>query len=247
MTLETLIATSRAVLDETTASFFTDVNILSWINEAERDIAAKTGCIEIISQITTTINNRLVAFIGNKVNSVEYIGSGGELIMLPGSSNIWEDIDDSVWYDISDNKWMDVDNQEYIPFPPVSNMRMTPHNIGHVSLRGVTTPQYWFQWGNYIAIEPKPDAEYTLNLYVSISPTEEMSSNDDVPQIPIEFQDAIVLYVVSMGMTKARQFSTAANKYMEYTAMLQYLIDKYIRRRAARPIDVRNPDMVGMF
>jgi hypothetical protein len=199
MTLLELKTNSRAALDEATAALFTDVDILGWINEAERDIAAKTGCLEaVVTTLKTTNGSRLVAFTGNLVNDVEY--AGGSLVHI------------------------------------------TPSRMGRIPLRGITTPQYWFQWGSYIVIEPKPDAAYDLVVYVSQSPSTEMSTNAHVPEIPLEFQEAIVPYVTMMGKLKAKKYADAAAKYGEYIIILQSLVDTYMRRIPAGLMDIRLPD-----
>jgi hypothetical protein len=71
-----------------------------------------------------------------------------------------------------------------------------------------------------------------------------MALDTDEPQIPYEFQEAIVPYVTIMGLLKAKKYSDAAMKYSEYIIILQNLLDKYIRRIPARMTDIRLPDAV---
>lgn len=241
MTLLDIKTLARNCLDEATAALFTDANIIAWANAAERDIASKSGCVEQVQELTTSSGVRYVAFTGNKVNTVELVIEGSEEFIV-GSEVNWQDTDDNIWQDTDDNVWYDITNSLWIPYPPVGNIKVTPHHIGHIALRESTSPQYWFQWGNYVYLEPVPDDAYTLNAYVSVSPTDEMSDDADTPEIPEEFQSAIVPYVVFMGKLKERKYAEAAGKYIEYTGLLQSLIDKYIRRRASRVKDIRLPD-----
>jgi hypothetical protein len=245
MTLLELLNNSRYGISEFSSVLITDTNLKSWINSAERDIAAKTGCIESIQPLTTTSGTRLVAFTGDKVNAIEFL-IGGVYMFLPGGEVNWQDTDDVVWQDTNDAVWIETINNLWVAYPPVSSMHITPHNLGHIPLRGVTSPQYWFQWNNYIVIEPVPDDVYNMNAYVSISPTNEMTSNTNEPQIPKEFQEAIVPYTIMMGALKAKRFNDAAIKYNEYISILQLLIDKYIRRKPSRLSDVRLPDMTRL-
>ena len=243
MTLLELKNSVRAVLDEASPAQFTDANIVAWINAGERDVAAKTGCLETILDLSTTANSRLVAFTGDKVNDVE-LTSTKYTKFLPGGETNWQDIDDSVWLDTSSALWYDYTNTLWIPYPDVAKVRVTPHHLGHISKRGETTPEYWFQWGNYIVIEPLPTSVHTLKLYVSSSPTNQMSADGNSPQISYEFHDAIPLYAIAMGFLKARKYQRSALVYGEYISMLQGLINKYIRRRPARIVDIRLPDLV---
>ena len=243
MTALELITASRALLDESTAALFSDAEVLIWINAGERDIAYKTGCLESISSLTTTASVRYVAFTGIKVNAVELVESGSTTTLVSGDVN-WEDTSDTVWKDTSDVVWKDYERRVTIPYAPQSTLRITPHHFGHIPLRGQTKPMYWVQWGNYVLIEPIPDAAYTLNAYLSIYPTDQMSSNSDVPQIPYEFHEAIVPFVAMMGKLKSQLYTEAALKYAEYTILLQELIDKHIRRIPARTTDIRVPDEV---
>lgn len=243
LTLLELKAMSRASLDEATAALFTDANILAWINAAERDIAVKSGCIEVILSLETVPYTRLVAFTGDKVNSVELVTNSSTAFLVGGEVN-WEDTDDTKWQDTNDTVWYDSMQELWIPYPPYSGIRVTPHNLGHVSLRDLVTPQYWFQWGQNIVIEPIPYEVYTLNVYVSKSPSDQMSTDTHVPQIPLEFQECIVPYVVFMGKMKERKYKDAGMKYQEYLIILQGLIDRYIRRKPARIADIRLPDLI---
>lgn len=243
MTLLELKTNSRSALDEASAALFTDADIIGWINAAERDIAAKTGCLEVVQALTTASGSRLVTFTGNKINAVELV-IGGVYSFLPGGELAWEDIADAVWQDTTDTEWYDYVNNLWIAYPPTANLRVTPHHLGHISKRGETVPNYWFQWSNYVVIEPVPDATYNLNVYVSQSPSNQMSADGDAPQISYEFQDAIVPFVVAMAKLKARKYGDAAMKYNEYISTVQSLIDKYIRRNPARIRDIRLPDLV---
>jgi hypothetical protein len=50
-------------------------------------------------------------------------------------------------------------------------MAVLPSTFGHTNLDG-TSPQYWFQWGEYIMLDPTPDvAAYDLEVYAACYPT----------------------------------------------------------------------------
>ena len=62
----------RDLLNEATADFYTDAEINRWINDAERDIAEKSLCLDHIDSLSTTNAIRTVAFSGYRVAYLEY-------------------------------------------------------------------------------------------------------------------------------------------------------------------------------
>lgn len=63
---------------------------------------------------------------------------------------------------------------DYVEYVPSTGQRLAlraidPLKLGHYKLDG-TKPQYWFQYNGSVAIEPVPDGEYYLRLYVSDIP-----------------------------------------------------------------------------
>lgn len=69
--------------EASTSSIFTSTVLNRFLNDAERDIAAKTGCLEHIDSLTTTASTRSVPFSGYKVKNLEYIPVSGTRIGLP--------------------------------------------------------------------------------------------------------------------------------------------------------------------
>lgn len=80
----------RDALNESTAAFYTDAMLDRWINDAQRDIALKTSCLEHISStITTVASQKWVYTIATdatpyltKVLYVEYVPGSGTPIGL---------------------------------------------------------------------------------------------------------------------------------------------------------------------
>lgn len=79
---EAITVITREIINETTPAHFTDAMILEWTNEAIRDIAIKTSCIEAIVAAATTSGSRLVPFAGHKVRYVEYLPDSGNRVGL---------------------------------------------------------------------------------------------------------------------------------------------------------------------
>jgi hypothetical protein len=98
MTVTEITNSARALLDEATAALWTSDEIYMWINAAERDICAKTGCLESIEALTTTASQRhvsLATLTCVKVNSVELVESGTSTVLIGGEVN-WKDTTDSI-------------------------------------------------------------------------------------------------------------------------------------------------------
>lgn len=73
----------RSLVNESSSSTFLPDTVLNrFINEAERDIAAKAGCLESINSAVTVNATRLVAFTAYKVKYVEYVPTSGNRIGL---------------------------------------------------------------------------------------------------------------------------------------------------------------------
>lgn len=69
--------------EASTSAIFTSAVLNRFINDAERDIAAKTGCLEHIDTLYTVVSTRTVQFSGYKVKNLEYIPATGTRLGLP--------------------------------------------------------------------------------------------------------------------------------------------------------------------
>jgi hypothetical protein len=200
-----ILAVIRNLLDEATAAQWTDAEINAWINDVQRDIAAKTLCYEAVQSVTTTSGSRLVPFTGHRVVYVEYLAGG--------------------------------------TVRPAGLQRITPERLGHIELHGVVTPQYYFQWGTNVVIEPIPAGAHNLNLYVSQWPDYELYDTTDEPLIPIEFHECIIPAVLYLARIKSREFNISGSQYVKYVSELQRLTNEYLIRLPSRNIDIRVPSL----
>jgi len=169
-TLENCLTRIRDVLNEDTASFWTDTELTRILNDAVREVAASAECIERTEDITTSNGTRLTAFTANKAVYAEYI---------PGSGT------------------------------PTGLIRIHPKQAGYVPVNGVT-PQYFWEAGSYIGIEPLPNSAYTIRLYVQDYPASDISSNVDLAELPEEYRFLPVLYTISQAFRKASDYGPSA-------------------------------------
>jgi len=123
-------------------------------------------------------------------------------------------------------------------------LKIKPTDVGYVSLNG-TYPQYWFPWGNYIAIEPVPDAQYQLLFYIADYPEYELTEDSDIPyDLPFEFHPCVVdfaLYTLSM---KLKRWEQAARYYNAYVRNLKIRKAEYVKRKAEQRAIHNIPDNV---
>src|SRR3989338_6128358 len=65
-----------------------------------------------------------------------------------------------------------------------------PQTIGHSTING-NTPQYWFQWGDFLIVEPITDAAtYDLAVYATCYPAAVLSADGEIPSsLPVEFHE----------------------------------------------------------
>lgn len=243
MTFATLKTIIRDLLDEATAALYTDDDLEEWINAAERDIAAQTGCLEVSVSLVTTIGSRVVPFEGEYVSYLGYAPGGATPLVADGGV-FWQDEQGNVWTDTEDNSWGDNPSNSWIPVPVVGMKRITLPQLNHIPLRGEVVPRYWLQWGNNIIIEPVPQAEYDLTALVVQLPSNSMSDDADEPEIPEEFHSAIIPYVVMMGDFKNRKYGDGARRYQEYISLLAMLTELYVSQRATLFREIRLPDEV---
>lgn len=113
-------------------------------------------------------------------------------------------------------------------------LQIRPETLGHLAIEG-QQPRYWYQWGNYVVIEPVPDNEYALKLYLVDFPGTTLTATTDYPDsLPEEFQPCIVdfcLYALSFRMKKWKQ---AAKYYNLYIRNLKKRKKEYIDRKAEK-------------
>ena len=80
----------RTLVNESSSStFLTDTILNRFLNDGERDVAIKTGCLENIDTAATVAATRLVQFSGIKVKSVEYANVALQKITLKHFGHLW--------------------------------------------------------------------------------------------------------------------------------------------------------------
>lgn len=119
---------------------------------------------------------------------------------------------------------------KYIESSGKGLMKITPAMIGHAKLDGVS-PQFWFQWGRLVYIEPIPTTAVTLTIRYYDSPAE-LFEGIDIPDIPEPLQPAIVYYAMFLLYLKLKKWGNAHRAYNVYAEMIMRCRRLYVDQEA---------------
>lgn len=106
-------------------------------------------------------------------------------------------------------------------------------------------PQYWYTYGDAIKVYPAPSTVYTVSLRYMKSPTA-LSGVDDIPEVPSEFEEILVVGAAYRVMQVKDYYDQAAILQNKYDEILQKMVKKYSRGQIGRPTLMRiNRDGLG--
>lgn len=95
-------------------------------------------------------------------------------------------------------------------------------------------PQYWYFYGQTPRLYPVPAGAYTLSLRYYKHPTA-LSADADVPSIPSQFEELIVVGAAYRTMQVKDDYDTAAVFENKYQELLQKLVVQSSQRQAGAP------------
>lgn len=110
-----------------------------------------------------------------------------------------------------------------------------------------TTPGAPSQWTNYagnILLDRPTDKDYTLTLFYVRKPRR-LQENSDVPEIPEEFSELLVLGAYRRILERNEDFDLAATVNAQYQAQLTLLVSRYGFRESNGPIKMQNRQIRG--
>jgi hypothetical protein len=183
VTAQTVIDRVRADLNETTASFWTDTQLVKWMDEAVKEIVYKTRCVETgTSLYVVKALDRYVPFSGSTMLDIEKVEhESGVTWVYTGSGSTRFDT----------NYIMDLERQ------PFRNLRS-----GNDKETG--RPKVFSVWNNRIYFYPIADeaqAGTTLYVYYIPYPTGVTASASPI-ETPSYFDLAIYDYVKAKALLK---------------------------------------------
>lgn len=111
-------------------------------------------------------------------------------------------------------------------------IKINPSMLGRVQIDDYS-PRFWFTWGDKIIIDPIPDGNYKLALYVSDFPTTElMSDSDELSYIPHEFHECVVYFACYALLVKRKKWNLAKIYYNRYLHSLETRYKIYMDRKS---------------
>lgn len=112
--------------------------------------------------------------------------------------------------------------------PGADNTLLNPQNV----------PYKWYYYEDTIRVFPVPAAAYTITLRYYKRPTP-VSSNDDVPELPSEFEELIVTGAAYRVLQVKDNYDQAAVLQNKYDEILQKLVVRYSQAQVGRPYMMR--------
>lgn len=91
-------------------------------------------------------------------------------------------------------------------------------------------PAYWYIFNGTINLSPRPDAAYGLTLRYLKKPTE-LTANADVPAIPEEYQEILVLGAHKRALQLNDNFDQAQLINQEYLDLVEKMVNRLTRRQ----------------
>lgn len=124
-------------------------------------------------------------------------------------------------------------------------LQILPNVVGRKAI-DTYNPQYWFPWGGYVKIEPVPDDEYRISLYIADYPSAALANSTDTPtDLPYEFWPCIVDRVCYTLCIKLRKWGMASLFYNAYIIGLMQRKHEYTLRRVDQKKQHQLPEHVS--
>ncbi|MFH1147970.1 MAG: hypothetical protein V1736_09735 [Pseudomonadota bacterium] len=211
----------RSDLNETTTTMLSETELHAIIADGGKDVTAKGLCNEVLIDRPALAAERIITLIPTA-------GGGEDLIRV----NYVEYITGATWAAglaaSAEPKGMICCLPQAVGFAPITT--------------GV--PQYWFQWGNYLIIEPVPTAAtYSMKIHAACYPTSEATL---YTTIPTEFHECIYQFTLAFAALKLKRWADFANAYNKYIADVQRKRMEYITKYPEGRISHEIPDSVTM-
>ncbi len=190
MTGADLITDIRAELTEGTAAFFSDAEILTWINRGESDFVGRTRCLETSATIDVTAGRADYPLPANWLAAKAVFYND---VNADGTAN-WKRL-----------------------FPTnLEKMAQERPNFLATDATNRGVPSKYFIWGNAIHFEDVPETTgRTVKLFFKCKPTR-LASADASLNVDDTLADAIKDYALWRGWKKEKELDLAAEARGSY-------------------------------
>jgi len=100
-------------------------------------------------------------------------------------------------------------------------------------------PVRWTLYAGNVLLSAPTDKEYTMTIFYIRKP-KTLTQNGDVPEIPEEFSELLVLGAYRRVLARNEDFDLAREVNAEYQAQLTLLVNRYGFRESNGPIKMKN-------
>ena len=208
-----IIILARYLLNEPTASLWSDAEMLVWVNDGIEDIASRSACIET-TETDTLVSGTLLYDL-----SMEYLSVRHAIYRLPTvTANLLQENGDALLQENGDN--LLISQSTAAGYKGL--MRGSYQNVGHEE--DVDEPVFWFVWKEQIGYYPVADstsAGNTVTAYIIARPYDVLA--DTYIPLPSAYDGPLVVYVAAQGFFKDGMLAFGQALMLEY----QQLLDRF--------------------
>lgn len=102
-----------------------------------------------------------------------------------------------------------------------------------------SAPNNWTLYGGNILLDAPTDGDYTMTMYYIKRPVK-LTQDSDVPELPEEFEELLVLGAFRRILERNEDYDLAASVEAQYQSKLVQLVNRYGFRDADGPIIMKN-------
>lgn len=123
----------------------------------------------------------------------------------------------------------------YVDFREIDRFDTDPDDT---DANPANVPDRWYYYNDTIRVFPVPSSAFTVTLKYYKRPTE-LSSDSDVPQVPKEFEELLVLGAAYRVLQVKDNYDQAGILENSFIEKLQKLVNKYSRPQVGKPTKMR--------
>lgn len=105
-------------------------------------------------------------------------------------------------------------------------------------------PSRWTLYAGNVLLNAPTDQEYTMTLFYIRKP-KVLAEDGDVPEIPEEFSELLILGAYRRILERNEDFDLAATVNAQYQSILTQLVNRYGFRQSNGPIKMKNMQIRG--
>lgn len=191
---------------------YSSSEILEYLNDTQNDIANEYRLPFFQATQAYTLTSG-VADITNGSGLPATFAQAIDLTLTSGSEKVLK------YYDFTEIERM---------YPNVTDTTSHPANI----------PSSWYRYGDNIYVFPAPNSAYTVSLRYYKKPTE-LDADADVPEIPSEFAELLVLGAAYRVLQVKDNYDQAGILQNKFDELLQKLVVKYTQAQVGTATRMR--------